>query len=119
VEESRRIGMVHRPINSTFIALIPKVDKPYNFDDYRPISLCNCLYKIISKVISKRIKRILSKNISGEQFGFLDGRQIHEGIDVAQEGLHSMKTRNIGGVVVKIDLSKAYDRVHWLYIECC
>jgi hypothetical protein len=48
-----------------------------------PISLCNCIYKIIAKIISKRIKGILSKSISQEQFGFLEGRQIHEAIGVA------------------------------------
>jgi len=117
VEESRKAGIIHNPLNTTFLALIPKVDKPKYFDDYRPISLCNCVYKIISKIISKRIKRILSKNVSGEQFGFLEGRQIHEAIGVAQEGLHNMKTLKIEGVVVKIDLSKAYDRVNWLYIR--
>ena len=66
VEESRRTGVIHAPINTTFIALIPKVDKAESFDDFRPISLCNCLYKIISKVISRRIKAVLSKNISME-----------------------------------------------------
>ena len=71
VEESRKYGVIHAPINSTFIALIPKVDKLVAFDDFRLISLCNCLYKIISKVISKRLKAVLSTKISNEQFGFL------------------------------------------------
>ena len=74
VEESRRTGVIHAPINATFIALIPKVDKVESFDGFRPISLCNCLYKIIAKVITRRIKMVLSKNISMEQFGFLQGR---------------------------------------------
>jgi hypothetical protein len=64
--------------NSTFLVLIPKVDFPDTFDDFRPISLCNCLYKIISKVIVVRIKPLLSNVISSEQFGFLKGRLIHE-----------------------------------------
>lgn len=89
VEESRGSGVIHAPINSTFIALIPKLDKAESFDDFRPISLCNCLYKIISKVINRRLKDVLSNNILMEQFGFLQGRQIHEAIRVAQEALHS------------------------------
>ena len=117
VEESRKSGFIHAPINTTFIALIPKVDKPEEFDDFRMISLCNCLYKIILKVINKRLKAVLSTKISKEKFGFLQGRHIHETIGVAQEALHSLKAKNISGVVLKLDMSKAYDRVSWLYVR--
>jgi len=74
------------------------------------------VYKIIAKVISRIIKSLLSKSISNEQFGFLEGRQIHEAIGVAQ-GLYSIKTRNLKSMVLKVDLSKAYDKVNWLYIR--
>eukprot|EP00253_Pinus_taeda_P029408 PITA_29408 len=117
VEDSRQKGVIYRPFNSRFIALIPKKDDPESFEDFRPISLCNCIYKIISKVIALRIAPILSRNISMEQFGFLDGRQIHEAIGVAQEVTHSIKTKKKKGVVLKIDLSKAYDRISWLYLR--
>ena len=116
-EDSRQSGRLPVSFNSTFIALIPKIDNPSSLDDFRPISLCNCIYKVISKIIARRIKRILSSNISIEQFGFLKGRQIHEAIGVAQEGLHSMKARKIKGAVLKIDLSKAYDKVNWLFLR--
>jgi hypothetical protein len=116
VKESRKNGHIHKPLNATFNALIPKFDNPTTFDDFRLISLCNYIYKIISKVISHRLKDILSKHISCEQFGFLKGIQIHEAIGVAQEGLHNMKIKELKGEVIKIDLSKAFDRVNWLYI---
>eukprot|EP00253_Pinus_taeda_P002811 PITA_02811 len=117
IEESRQKGTVYRPFNSTFIALIPKKDDPESFEDFRPISLCNCIYKIIAKVIALRLAPILSQNISMEQFGFLDGRQIHEAIGVAQEVIHSIRMKKKKGVVLKIDLSKAYDRISWLYLR--
>jgi hypothetical protein len=109
--------MLHAPINSAFMALIPKVDNPLSFVEVRPISLFNCVSKIISKFIARRIKEILTKKISKEKFVFLEGCQIHKVVGVAQEGRHSLKTRNIKGVVIKMDLSKAYDRVNWLYIR--
>ena len=62
-------------------------------------------------MIASRLKRVLSEHITDEQFVFLEGRMIHEAIGVAQEGLHSMKTKNIKGAVLKIDLAKAYDKV--------
>jgi hypothetical protein len=117
IEDTRTSGRIPKILNSTFLALIPKTDNPETLDNFRPISLCNCTYKIVSKVIARRIKRILSKNILKQQFGFLEGRQIHEAIGIAQEGLHSMKTRSLKGTVLKIDLSKAYDRVSWMYIQ--
>ncbi len=53
----------------------------------------------------------LSAHVTEERFGFLEGRKIHEAIGVAQEGLHSLKTKNLNGVVLKIGLSKSYDKV--------
>jgi retron-type reverse transcriptase len=117
VEESKLNGIIHGPLNSTFITLIPKVNGPLSFDEFRPISLCNCIYKIIAKIIARRLKPILSKSISKEQFGFLEGRQIHEAIGVAQEGLHRLKTKKEKGTILKIDLSKAFDRVNCSYIR--
>lgn len=72
VKESRREGFIHAPLNSTFITLIPKANNSAKLDDFRPISLCNCLYKIISKIIAKRLKGVLSGHISKEKFGFLE-----------------------------------------------
>eukprot|EP00253_Pinus_taeda_P008490 PITA_08490 len=117
VEESRTSGSLYHAINSTLIALIPKPDSPSSFDDYRPISLCNCLYKIISKIIANRFRPILSKHIAPQQFAFLEDRQIHEAIGAAQEALHSIWEKNQKCILLKIDLSKSFDRVSWLYIK--
>eukprot|EP00253_Pinus_taeda_P010718 PITA_10718 len=117
VEESRTTRYLYHAINSTSIALIPKSDSPSSFDDYRPISLCNYIYNIISKIIANRLRPILSRNIAPQQFAFLEDRQIHEAIGSAQEALHSIWSKHLKSIILKIDLSKAFDRVSWLYIK--
>ena len=74
VEETRCQGFISGAMNSTFIALIPKVTKPSSFDDFHPISLCNFIYKLIPKIIAERLKPFLANCISSEQFGFLHHR---------------------------------------------
>jgi hypothetical protein len=83
VEDTRVSGEVISSINSTFLDLIPKVNSPSSFSDFRPIALCNLCYKIISKFIAKRIMPIMSREIFEEQLGFLKGRQILDAIDTA------------------------------------
>jgi len=71
VEESRMLGRVEGALNSTFVTLIPKDSNPSSLSNYRPISLCKFVYKVISKIIACRIKGKLSECISFEKFGFL------------------------------------------------
>jgi hypothetical protein len=117
VEESRRKGRVSGALNATFVVLIPKSDKLDSFGGFRPIALCNLLYKIITKIIAVRIKTSLSVGISKEQFGFLEGRQITDAVGVVQEALHNIKVKNIKALVLKLDLIKAYDRVDWGFLR--
>jgi hypothetical protein len=117
VEHSRLNGKVIGSINSTFLALIPKENNPVSFNDYRPISLCNLIYKIISKVLSNRIKPILERCLSAEQMGFLKGRRIQDAIGAAHEGLHSIKRKNSKALVLKLDLKKAFDSIDWGFLR--
>ena len=71
VDYTKISGYIHPSLNSTFLSLIPKKEKPATFTDFRPIYLCNLLYKLISKVIAVRLKPFLDSHISMEQFGFL------------------------------------------------
>lgn len=82
--------------NSSFIALIPKSDSPKLPKDYRPISLINAGMKLITKVLAIRLKKVLNKLISEVQSGFMQGRQIWDGILLVSEIIGSMKRKNAG-----------------------
>ena len=106
--------------NMTHVALIPKNNNPLTVSDYRPISLCNVMYKIISKVLANRLKEILPHVIFPFQSAFLPGRLITDNILAAYETLHTMHTRmwsKVGHMRIKLDMSKAYDRVEWAFLE--
>lgn len=111
MEECRTTRKLYDAVNSTFIVLILKSDSPSSFNDFRPISLCNCLYKIIAKIIANRIRPMISLYISPEKFAFLENRKIHEAIGIAQEAIHSIKTKMLKGIILKIDVEKYFDRV--------
>jgi exonuclease III len=117
VEESRVSGVVLPALNATFLTLIPKEERVTNPKDFRPIALCNVIYKIITKVIANRLKPILPHVISKEQAGYVEGRQITDSIILAHEVIHSLKTSRSPGMLIKLDLSKAFDRASWQYLE--
>ena len=108
-------------INNTLLVMIPKVDKPNFVSQFRSISLCNVIYKIISKVIVNRIKSLLDNIISPYQSSFILGRSIHHNIIVAQKMVHSMSKMRGKQVFmsIKIDLEKAYDRLNWNFVKNC
>lgn len=104
----------------TNIALVPKGSAQNSMKDWRPIALCNVLYKLISKVLANRLKVVLPQCISDNQSAFVPGRSILDNAMVAIEVLHSMKLRargNDGNVALKLDISKAYDRMDWDYLR--
>jgi len=78
---------------------------------FRPIALCNVVYKIISKVIANRFKPLLPTLISEEQTGFVEGRQILNNIIQAHEVVHSLKSNKQVGMIMQLDLVKAYDKL--------
>ncbi|GMI87106.1 hypothetical protein HRI_002379900 [Hibiscus trionum] len=99
--------------NQTLLVLIPKVQNPTKISQYRPISLCIVLYKVITKILVNRLKPLLSDLVSQNQVSFVPGRQITDNIILAQEIVHSMAKKNgaKAWMAVKVDLEKAYDRL--------
>jgi hypothetical protein len=83
-------GIFYPGINYSYTAFVPKSAKASNVKDFRPIRLCNVLYKVIVKVLANRLKQVLPKIISQQQSAFLLGRLISENILVANEALHTM-----------------------------
>ena len=100
-------------VNHTNICLILKHQNSKTMKYYRPIALCNVNYKILSKVLENRLKKLLPWIISQEQSAFVSGRSITDNVLVAFEIIHHMKRKNKGkqwDVAFKIDISKAYDK---------
>lgn len=107
-------------LNKTHIALISKVPNPENTSQFKHISLCNNSYKILSKVLSNRLKTILPNIISYHQNAFVPSRQIHDNLFVAHEAYHYLKLKKKGKrceLALKLDMNKAYDRVEWDFLE--
>ncbi|KAL9691524.1 hypothetical protein QQ045_011948 [Rhodiola kirilowii] len=105
---------LHLPkiISATYIVLIPKVHKASSLDQVRPISLCNFILKIISKILNSWLNFVLNKVVSPEQFGFIEGRNIHDCIGMAHDMVRDINSKCCGGnIMLKIDMSNAYDRI--------
>jgi len=109
-------SFIPRGCNASFIALVSKKDNPSNLNEFRPILLVGCVYKILSKVLANRLKKVLPSFIDLNQSAFLGGRGLLDSILVANETVDYLKKENKSGVFVKVDFEKAYDSVDWKYL---
>lgn len=113
-------GKMDKQINETHICLLPKVSGPKSPSEFRPIALCNVRYKIIAKILTRRLQSFLDGIISHHQSAFVPGRAIQDNILITHETLHYLKVSEATkrcSMVVKTDMSKAYDRIEWAFLE--
>ena len=118
VKEFFQSGKILKEVNSTVIALIPKVKSPNKVSDFRPISCCSVIYKCISKILVGRIRDHLDSIVDDNQSAFIPGRSIIDNILLSQElvrGYHVK--RGYPRCALKVDIQKAYDTVNWKFLR--
>ncbi|XP_058751638.1 uncharacterized protein LOC131624735 [Vicia villosa] len=118
VKEEWKCPSMISEIKKTNICLIPKVEQPQTINQFRTISLCNTIYKIINKVAVSRLKSFMAYLVSPYQTGFVPSLSIHENIIIANEVTHCMNNKKGKHrlFAIKIDLSKAYHKLNWEFI---
>ncbi|XP_065639085.1 uncharacterized protein LOC136071559 [Quercus suber] len=119
VEKAFTDRKVPEYLNNTHIVLIPKIQGPETIGNYRPISLCNSVYKIITKILVARIRPHLDKLVSPHQTAFVPGRRGVDNAIIVQELIHTIgRAKGSRGIMaIKIDLEKAYDIIEWSFIR--
>ena len=106
-----RKGTLTDSFKTACIRLIPKKGDISKIKNWRPISLINCIYKVISRAINNRLKRFADRFCSRAQKGYTSERHIQEVLINVLENIAFCKTNNIAGAVVAVDIAKAFDTV--------
>ena len=101
-------GKLTKGLNSTFIALIPKVENPQRVADFRLISLVSSVYKILSKVLANRLRMVVGNVVSASQSTFIKGRQILDGTLIANELVDDAKCNKKEFFLFQVNFEKAY-----------
>ncbi|KAJ3685147.1 hypothetical protein LUZ61_014311 [Rhynchospora tenuis] len=111
-------GQLDPALARSNVVLIPKIDDPKEVTDYRPVSVCNFIYKVISKLLSARMRVIMSKLVGSNQCAFVPGRIISDNILLLREIMHSFASSAFPkqAFCFKCDLSKAFDRMEWHFV---
>ncbi|GKV32816.1 hypothetical protein SLEP1_g41389 [Rubroshorea leprosula] len=110
IQEFHERGKMEKGANASFIVLIPKVENPQRIEDYRPISLIGVMYKILAKLLANRLRKVLDKIIGEQQMAFIKGRQLLDGVIIANEVIEEVKRKKKNSFLFKVDFEKAYDK---------
>nr|KAJ0220562.1 hypothetical protein LSAT_V11C200090910 [Lactuca sativa] len=108
---------IDKGCNSSFITLIPKVQDPITINDFRPISLIGCLYKTISKVLAKRLKKVVHLVVSETQTTYIKNRHILDGPLILNEIIRWIKKNKRKAFTFKVDFEKSFDSLSWGYLD--
>ena len=117
VEESIQNEWVLSALKATHLILVSKDTWDFHLGKFRPIFLCNVIYKIISKVHSNHLKPLIPSLISPEQYGYVEGRKILYSIILAHEITHSLKLTWYPGMLIKVELFEAFDKLSLEFIR--
>ena len=103
--------------NASFIALVPKVRDPSKLEQYKSISLVGAIYKVISKVLAGKIKKVLPSVIGDSQPTFLKDKGMLDSVLMANEVVEDLRRSGRSGLGLKVDFEKAYDSVIWEFLD--
>jgi hypothetical protein len=107
-----------RDINCTLVTLIPKIEGASTLKEFRPISCCSTIYKLISKILTSRLGKVIGSVVSLNQAAFVPGQQLHAHVLLAFELMRQYGRQDgVPKCMMQLDMQKAYDMVEWDALE--
>jgi hypothetical protein len=118
VQDFFHSGKLLKQVSHSIIALVPKSENVSSPSDFRPISCCNVIYKVIAKILASRLAQALQDIVSPMQNAFLGGRNMSDNINLVQELLRQYGRKSTSPrCLLKVDFKKAFDSVQWEFLE--
>ncbi|XP_071727978.1 uncharacterized protein [Rutidosis leptorrhynchoides] len=108
-------GEISKGCNASFVTLIPKKVNPEGLGDFCPINLIESYYKIVSKILSNRLRKVIPAIVGPEQCAFLKGRYILDGFVIANETIDFLKVNRKKGIIFKVNFEKSFDSINWCF----